>query len=487
MPNLIKNPPNAFNLMSTAKSFGNYDLSLSLADIIDNSISAKASEIKIEVDLAGDQIRISDDGIGMLGSELNDAMQMASRDPNDTLGDGELGRFGLGMKTASFAQANKLSVFSKKFEKYAGASWDLEAIQDWQMTTFDESEVKEICPDLLKKKQGTVVIWERLDRLTNQGEMSEDQFYGIIEEAVEELGLIYHRFLLGFDGARKVKLELNGERVEGFDPFLRDEPATQKLPQESIEYKSELLKMTPYILPHYSKVKGGVQRYKRLEGREGFIKNSGFYVFRENRLIIRGTWFKITRHSDLNKLARISIDFPSSLDSAWKITVDKSDVQIPSILKTRLSNLVSNKIADKSVRVFKKRTAKIDSDSMTSVWMKNVSDGIHNFTINKDHPLISRFYDRLTPEEGASITSVLDLIEKTLPLKDLGSLVASNPDTIISGYTDFESLYAAALEFLEYLDGKGFSLKEQENLLGKTQPFQSSSEQIWSRHNGNGE
>ena len=94
----------------------------------------------------------------------------------------------------------------------------------------------------------------------------------------------------------------------------------------------------PYVLPHYSKLRA--TDHDRLAGEEGFLKNQGFYVYRNHRLIIRGTWFRLVKYGELAQLVRISVDIPNSLDELWKITVDKSDAQLPAVLRTRLRQIV---------------------------------------------------------------------------------------------------------------------------------------------------
>ena len=146
MGKFIPNPPDSKAFMETSRSFGNYDLQSALADLIDNSITAKCKKVEIHCDWnEGDPIiRIKDDGNGMSQSELNQAMKHASSDPTKSRDLDDLGRFGLGMKTASFSQARRLTVVTKTSE-IAGARWDIDKVSDdWLMEVLDEDELKKI-------------------------------------------------------------------------------------------------------------------------------------------------------------------------------------------------------------------------------------------------------------------------------------------------------------------------------------------------------
>ena len=131
---------------------------------------------------------------------------------------------------------------------------------------------------------------------------------------------------------------LNGQPVEPYDPFHVHHNATQALPSETLTVGGRKIIIRPYVLPHYSKLRA--TDHDRLAGEEGFLKNQGFYVYRNHRLIIRGTWFRLVKYGELAQLVRVSVDIPNSLDDLWKITVDKSDAQLPAVLRKRLGQIV---------------------------------------------------------------------------------------------------------------------------------------------------
>ena len=453
MPEIIKNPPVAEDFMEAARSFGNYSLALSLADLIDNSITAGAKNIWIDASYEQDEIRIVDDGRGMSRSELVSAMRMASRNPKNEIGKNELGRFGLGLKTASFAQADQLLVISKFNDAVHGAQWDLNNISDWSMSVLNEHELIPCQTELFSKENGTEVIWQKLTRLTENGSVSEQQFNHLLVEASDEIRVIFHRFMEGIN-SQKINIYLNREILTPFNPFYLKSRATNPLPQKVINYKNEQIVITPVILPHFSKMGAGASEYKMLAGEEGFVKNSGFYVYRENRLIIRGTWFKLFPHGELSKLARVMIDIPNSLDAEWKITVDKSEAQLPSFLKAELKKLIKEQIASKSVKVIKGKQILINSSNVESVWNAEKRQGNTAFKLNLNHSVLADFSKSLKPDQKKILKDIFKLIENSIPLSSIHAHYADNPDELIAGYTNFEDIYSLAEKYVNNASDK---------------------------------
>ena len=363
MGKIINNPPEAASIMEASRSFGNYDLPSALADLIDNSITANCNTIKITCKWNDGKpsIRIKDDGDGMSPEELIQAMKPASKNPLNDRDPNDMGRFGLGLKTASFSQARSLTVLTRKTD-IVGAKWDLDDINDWKMYLFEGNELEKFSPEFFAETEsGTEVIWGKTDRLTEEGEMNENGFNECIRAAKEELSKTFHRLIKPESTKlKKIKVSINNLELDPIDPFLLHKSATQKLPTKNFRGKNGNVVLKPYIMPHHDKLTPEEQ--KQLGGLDGYIKNQGFYVYRNNRLILYGTWFKLFPYGSLSKLVRISVDIPNSLDNEWKITVDKSEVQIPSKWKSQLKELV------------KQHIIKLSYDKMISI------DRIFNFS-----------------------------------------------------------------------------------------------------------
>jgi hypothetical protein len=285
----VQNPPDAAALMTTARSFGNYDLPSALADLIDNSIKAESHNIRLSCLYNGGdpQVSVVDDGYGMTASELRLAMRPASANPTADRSPDDLGRFGWGLKSASFSQCKKLTVITRKNGVLPGAEWNLDDVENWKMGVIAEGESKAICAPELRERTGTEILWSHCDRLSENGTITEEEFNDLVVYTRKRISLIYHKYLTGMVRRRSLTITLNGQNIEGFDPFYRDHDATQQLEREEVKIGGRRIHIQPYILPHYSKIT--LSEYDRLGGEEGFLRNQGFYVYRNDRLIINGS------------------------------------------------------------------------------------------------------------------------------------------------------------------------------------------------------
>ena len=456
MVEIIKNPPKAQDFMEASRSFGNYDLALSLADLIDNSITAKATEINIFASYDSKKVHVLDNGLGMNKEKLIDSMRMASRNPKTENESNDLGRFGLGLKTASFSQCSCLNVFTFDGLGYSGAEWDLDDCDDFTMKVFAEEEVKNSLHNSFKQDSGTEIIWSKLTRLIESNHLTREDFNSLIINATNEISLIFHRYLKGnLNNKKQISISINGTKLEAIDPFYSPSAPlqTQVFEPEYITFKKKQIKVQLYVLPHFSKL--SKKDSDNLAGKEGYVKNSGFYIYRENRLIIRGTWFKLFPHGELSKLARVLVDIPNSLDNEWKITVDKSEAQLPTALKSRLTGLIKNTYSIGSKKVFQKTSVTVPSNENSNIWKQEVkNDGSSFFSINYNYPLIKNTLKTLSKDDKKQLNSILSLIEKGLPLDTIHSLYSDNPENFYQGYTTEEPV-ELGIEYFMYQKEKG--------------------------------
>lgn len=468
-----KNPPDAAALMTSARSFGNYNLPSALADLLDNSIKAKAGTIDI-LCLREDgvpTVRILDDGHGMTEDELFKAMRPASANPEDERAADDLGRFGWGMKSASLSQCRKLTVLTRKDGKYAGASWDLDDIADWQMGVLEYADIQLLVNPKLLERDGTEIIWEKCDRLSEFGKVGRKEFNELLAHAKSELALTFHRYLAGETGVRKkLRIIFNKDPLEPIDPFLRDHPATQTRPIEHLELEGKPFNVQAFILPHFSKISSVV--HERLGGEEGFVRNQGFYVYRQHRLIMHGTWFRLVRHGELSQLVRIAVNIPNSLDAIWKITVDKSEAQLPSGLRSRLREIVKG-LKGQSGKVFQSRGGRIrPANGQTPVWAKYVRSGEVRYYLNREHPLIADLLEHQDVDVAHSFAVALSLVEDCFPAVSIGEDFTTRPEMMNQSVIDRESflerLDAALPALLAHSDGSFEKLWE---LLRVTEPW----------------
>jgi hypothetical protein len=250
--------PRASLLIESMRDFG-YSLESALADIIDNSITAGSHTIRLfaEADGANGRIGILDDGVGMANDELIAAMRLGNRSPREDRSDVDLGRFGLGLKTASFSQSRRLTVVSRHNGKLSAACWDLDhvvKVDDWLLQVPDDPNLIPWADQL--GDHGTLVVWEKLDRIIDADMADPDlsAFYGGVDEARDHLELVFHRFLAGEPGKRKISILMNERPLEPFDPFFSTNTATIAGPIEKIRVHDEEVIVQSYTLPHKQKV-----------------------------------------------------------------------------------------------------------------------------------------------------------------------------------------------------------------------------------------
>lgn len=447
----IQNPPTASALMATARSFGNYDLAAALADLIDNSIQAQAGKVFIEFAPEENDVtvRIRDDGNGMNRDKLIAAMKPASSHPGETREKSDLGRFGWGLKSASLSQARILTVVSWQQRHIYAARWNIDDLEDWSMDIFEGIDALKLLDAKPETLTGTEIIWTSSDRLfdTDSSASIDERLNDKIAHAKKQLSLVFHRYLAG-EGDRKLQIFLQGAPLSPTDPFMKSHPATQTVDEEIMRMGNDKdVSFQIYILPHFSKL--STQEKSILGGDEGMVRNQGFYVYRNKRLIIYGTWFRLVPHGELSQLMRVRIDLPNSLDSEWKITVDKSDAQLPLMLKKRLREVVS-KFSRKSTGVHRRKGVDLSKMGREPIWKRNAHNGRIRYLINRDHPIIEELLLEQHAESVASDT--LRLIESFLPTDSLIKDSSDGKEGVVQAMTDpaeYESLINAC--FISYV------------------------------------
>lgn len=424
--------PEASKLIESMRDIG-YSLETALADIIDNSISAGAAKIEILSRTSGEEplIAVLDNGVGMTRDELLQAMRPGSRNPAFDDRPNDLGRFGLGLKTASFSQARRLSVVSRRSGTVACAIWDLDHVSQtnrWEVLLPETLAAVPFAENVVS--EGTLVVWEKLDRVAITGQERSGGSIGVaLDEAREHLELVFHRFLSGEPGQRKITMKLNGRALKPFDPFHSDHAATQREPQEPevLRLKGRDILIQAFTLPHHRKV--GKAEWERYAGKAGYTKNQGFYVYRERRLIIHGTWFGLARQSEATKLARVRIDTPRELDQYWKIDVKKASAQLPQELREHLRTLVE-RIGATSKRVYTHRGRILANDTRLPVWNRVQQGSEIRYRLNLEHPVLSRLLNDVDREIAHRLRHALELAAAALPIDALIVDLSGRPEEV---------------------------------------------------------
>jgi hypothetical protein len=410
---IVKEPP-AKTLITGIRAIG-YNFSTAVADIIDNSISAKAHHIDIISDVGGGMayVQFLDDGIGMNYDELENAMLLGSDRKGREECELELGRFGLGLKAASLSQCRIFTVASKVGDECNAITFDLNLIEEenkWCLRVLEPDEIN-VVPNidkLLEYTSGTLVIWQDFDKIEGGSKKFEDTFREMIAEAKKHVELVFHRFYSSHE------IYFNYRRIEKRDPFLcGSSPRQQTGHTERLKVDGCYIYVTPYTIPYWNTI---TDEEKALLGYPKSIHDDqGFYLYRNKRLISWGSWFRMGLKSEQNKLARIQVDIPSTLDSIWMLDVKKSSARIPDVIREELRASVK----DSFVR--SKKTVRFpglkEQQAENPVWVRtiNMHEKTAIYNINRDNPLVMELFDNLGRGEARLLEILLSQIEASLP------------------------------------------------------------------------
>ncbi len=450
-----------------------YTLESALADIVDNSIAAHAESIEIlaETDGAEPRIGILDDGDGMDAADLLEAMRLGNRGPIAGRASGDLGRFGLGLKTASFSQCRRMTVVTRKNGTIATARWDLdtvESLDDWIVELPEGPDFPWI--DRLRSS-GTLVLWEKLDRLTaGGGEQHDQRLVRRLDEAATHLELVFHRFLAGDRGMKRLSIGLNDRPLEPFDPFHSRHPATMPGPLETIRIGAHRITIQAFTLPHHKMVTPA--DWDRYGGPAGYVKNQGFYVYRGGRLIIYGTWFGLARQMELTKLARVRIDIPTGLDEEWKIDIKKASAQLPAQVRKRLQHLIEA-IGAPSKRVYTVRGRRLVEDNVLPMWRRLQDKNEIRYCVNLEHPVVLAYRDKLPEDLRSDFIRVLEVVGASIPIDSVFADTGGQPDQVMGQSISNGALDQATITSYNHLLSLGLANTDIVAILRSTEPFRS--------------
>jgi hypothetical protein len=408
-----------------------YSPHTAIADLVDNSITAQARSVKIEISPAASGvvgwIRIEDNGQGMDADELVNAMRWGGVGPLVSRSRNDLGRFGLGLKTASVSLGRRLTVVSRKNRRVNAVRWDLDHIYKkgtWNLLEGVDPEDEKFLNGsnlMLEKgdKSGTIVLITKIDRLQIDGHSDLQRqanktalFTGI----KDHLGLVFHRFL----ERRTLKIKLGASDINAWNLFGLPGGGDDALWLKSTEFfEKGRATVRTFILPHYKNLTE--EQHERLGGPRGWNAHQGFLLYRSDRLIVPGGWLGFFRPEEHCKLARISVDLPNDLDSAWDLNVMKSSVRPPSVLKGDLERIAAaaRKGAMAAYRFHgAKETPEVggsDEDAAQHAFWKQIS-GKHEvlFRINRRHPLVEALVQSVSNKKFAD--AFLKTFERLLPI-----------------------------------------------------------------------
>lgn len=470
--------PNAASLMQSLRAFG-YDTSTAVADLIDNSITAQASNVFVcfEWNNGVPWISIADDGFGMSENELFEAMKTGSKNPLDERSVDDLGRFGLGLKTASFSQCKRLTVASKKINGPVSVRcWDLDVVSeknDWVLLKVASENASTLIKEYFNKAvSGTLVVWEKIDRIVPGTHIDDEEyqkaFLSYAKAVKNQISAVFSSYM---HGNKKIQFFLNGRQIQMWDPFLADNTFTSRMPNESLYVNGSEVRIKPYILPHQSKLSR--EEFEKGSGLHGWTAQQGFYIYRNNRLIVAGEWLiPGMEKQEQYRLARIRVDIGNDTDSEWSIDVRKS-VAVPPISIQKEIKRIALAAQRESAKIYRhrgKKLARTGKKEQFFVWHQSIRHGKLGYEINRDHPIIQSL---LKSDTEGQIKQLLTLIEETIPVPLIISDYSEKSKEMLNPFegksTDsFDGLIKALYEMYR---SNGCSPNEAIENIANTEPY----------------
>lgn len=468
--------PVASSMIETFRAIG-YSLETAIADIIDNSVSAEATKIKISQDWRGGQsiISIEDDGRGMNNDELVAAMCPGLRNPNVERNPKDLGRFGLGLKTASFSQCRKLSVISKK-KGYVPVywSWDLDYVAEtnkWNLIKWIPQEFLHALDD---KESGTIVIWSDLDRIIPSStkvndEKMHESFLASMNRVKQHIAMTFHKFIEN----GTIVLVWGDNPIEPWNPFCRKERATQELSTDTIMgYSSATMKGC--VLPHKNNF-SSQEAYEKAEGAKGWPAQQGFYIYRGNRLLLAGDWLGLYRKEEHYKLVRIEINLPNTMDFDWRIDIKKSRAYPPPQCVEQLRKY-SEMVRRIGCEVYRHRGKIIKHKAGASfqpLWLEKKKDDKWFYVINREHDMITSIKSMAKEKPDQAINTLLSFIEECIPTESIYIKKAQNGEQQKNPCDgmDIEVVKRMMMTIYKNKVSEGFSDLQAKTYLKSIEPF----------------
>lgn len=422
----IEITPSPQALLRSLRGLG-YSPETALADLVDNSLAAGARHVQIQFDWRNGNplVEILDDGMGMSFDRLVEAMRFGGAGPDAERSSHDLGRFGLGLKTASLSQCRELTVASHFDGGIARLAWDVDQVSDgWCADAPSASPAGELAAAFDSAQTGTLISWNRMDRLGGLWGQDRDTFNDRIAGIRAHLAMTFHRFLSG--ETRRLAISVNRLAVAAWDPFCRGHNATTALPRDVIRGPDGTINARPYILPHRDRF-ANEREWDEAGGPGGWVERQGFYVYRGDRLVSPGGWLglggaRAWTREESSRLARIALDLSVSMDEEWRIDIRKSVARPPAWARGRLAGIGAD-CRRRAREVFAWRGGApvgnhrpADTGSDAWPWEARAGKSVPRYRVRRDHPAVATVTD-LLGDDSALLEGLLSAIELTVPVE----------------------------------------------------------------------
>jgi hypothetical protein len=474
-------------LIESLRGLG-YSLPTAVADLIDNCIAAGARNVWLDFIWKGtDSLMVlRDDGRGMNLTELREAMRVGSKSPTAIRASSDLGRFGLGLKTASFSQARRLTVETRAApgEEFRRI-WDLDEVvkrNSWTLLPHPSTAAKPYLSSIKDSPSGTVVVWERLDRILGNNEDTDvvglKRFLHSVAEVSGHLSMVFHSWLEPEEDEQRINIFVNGQPVVAWDPFHEALVQTESVPESRITRGSQKILARGFVLPHHDSF-ADEDELHGAGGPKGWYGQQGFYVYRHRRLLVAGSWLglgspRAWQKEQQTRLARIRLDLPNTMDDEWHIDLKKSAARPPAWTRTRLEDyaeIVRSKARNRLVRRAGPGPTRPGGASVERAWSAQTYDGRTSYRIAKDHPLVARVLE--STQDQDALRALLRLLEETIPVQQIWLTQADRPELAPKPFSgDLEAALLVLQDVYRSLR-KSLSAEEAKSVVRNMEPFNS--------------
>jgi hypothetical protein len=466
--------PDPESLLESIRSVG-YSLKEAISDLIDNSISANATRIDIIINLEGSgKFHLIDNGDGMDHEKLVSSFRLGSTNPKTTRDENDLGRFGMGMKTASLSQCRSVTVTSKQKNSIVSRTLDLDEVSRQKKWIIGE---KEIQSDLLSRLEtidkGTIVTWEKIDK----NNIPEEEQNNLLIEIENYISLCFHRFMERANNRILFYLNDSEEPIQPVSPVVEGSQVFSEIAIDSVNSK-----MKAFTIP-IRKENQVISLFNSLELFNGVENQQGIYIYRSDRLLCFGGWLGIVKPNNSFKLCRVVIDFKNdySSDKIWSIDIKKTKADIPFEYRQEIKKFVKKAQRDSARKIgrYNKKELKNAAGNLydnSFLWQvdKNKKYGFWEYKLNIENPLFTVLLNKVSRKE---LQLILDIIARDLPISDIidnNDEEPANHDTLYAEVDHVEILekekYAAKLA-LESALILGISKNEAIEHILHSEPF----------------
>jgi hypothetical protein len=429
MKNFEDVTPNPEYLIKSIAEQG-YSLETALADLIDNSISANASQVEILIDIEQKPFTLflADNGEGMSETILKKSMRFPSTSPDNNRMKNDLGRFGLGMKTASFSQTRKFTVLSrsKGRKKYCGRTWDLDLLKSgkWQILVNTDDEINSL---LVKYKfhssdmfdsfenyeANTIIIWEGLHKFEDYLEEKNQKKAlkkEITEVTTDHLSLVFHRFMEKKEN--KLEIRVNNKLLEPFNPFPTHEKDIRLIEFKQKGFGTDSIKLEGFILPSrcIEETKNSITHWTTKH--RSLTDMEGIYIYRADRIIIFGGWNGIIKKGPKLQLARLRVEIGNKVDHLLHLNVAKSQVIIPHDLKDAFESYITELKTEATREFFNRTTVRFPTkkENKINLFERNPSNKGILLELNNDFPILEELNKELSLVGKSHLKILLKMI-----------------------------------------------------------------------------